>query len=250
MAVKNYRKGADIKLSANFRVAEFDCNGRGCCSQTKIDKQLVTYLQTIRNHFGKAITITSGYRCATHNKSVGGASRSRHLQGTAADITVKGVAPAEVAKYAESIGVKGIGLYDTDKDGHFVHIDTRTSKSFWFGHAQQKRTTFGGAPVYPLEAFVRNVQEAINAEVDGIAGPETLAKTPTVSRWWNRKHPVVVFIQKRLAALGYMEVGNADGEAGTKFTAAVKAFQKDNGCRVDGVLTARNKTWKILLGMR
>ena len=40
----------------------------------------------------------------------------------------------EIAKYAESIGVLGIGLYETDKDGHFVHIDTRTKKSFWYGH--------------------------------------------------------------------------------------------------------------------
>lgn len=42
----------------------------------------------------------------------------------------------------------------------------------------------------------------------------------------------------------------ADGVAGAKFTAAVKAFQKANSCRADGVITAKNKTWKILLGMR
>jgi uncharacterized protein YcbK (DUF882 family) len=49
---------------------------------------------------------------------------------------VKGVAPREVAKYAESIGIKGVGLYETSVDGHFTHIDTRTSKSFWYGQSE------------------------------------------------------------------------------------------------------------------
>jgi len=56
-------------------------------------------------------------------------------------------------------------------------------------------------------------------------------------------------VQKRLAALGYTQVGEADGIAGTKFTAAVQAFQRDSRCWVDGEITARNKTWRLLLGM-
>ena len=147
MAVTAYQKGSATRLSANFRVREFDCNGKGCCSETKIDDQLVAYLQKIRDHFGAKVTVAAGYRCETHNAQVANAaSKSRHILGMAADIKVEGVAPAEVAKYAESLGILGIGLYDTDQDGHFVHIDTRTTKSFWFGHAQQRRTTFGGAP--------------------------------------------------------------------------------------------------------
>ena len=55
------------------------------------------------------------------------------------------MAPAEIAKYAESIGILGIGLYETNRDGHFVHIDTRTTKAFWYGQKQAKRTTFGGS---------------------------------------------------------------------------------------------------------
>jgi peptidoglycan hydrolase-like protein with peptidoglycan-binding domain len=60
---------------------------------------------------------------------------------------------------------------------------------------------------------------------------------------------VVKAIQKRLFALGYTEIGTADGVAGPKFTSAVAHFQQDNGCYVDGVITAKNKTWKKLLGM-
>ena len=93
----------------------------------------MNYLQQIRTHFGKPVHINSGYRCATHNKKVGGAKASKHATGQAADIKINGVAPSEIAKYAESIGVLGIGLYETNSDGYFVHIDTRTTKSFWYG---------------------------------------------------------------------------------------------------------------------
>lgn len=257
MAIKTYAKTSRTKLSDNFKTNEFKCKGSNCCSTTLIDEKLVEYLQKIRAHFGKAVTINSAYRCAIHNKNIGGATNSRHTKGQAADIKVEGVAPAEVAKYAESIGVKGIGLYETDKDGHFVHIDTRTTKSFWYGQAQAKRTTFGGAPVpapaakptekYTLKDFVTEVQQACGAKVDGIAGPETLSKTVTLSSKYNKKHAAVKAVQKRLYALGYVEVGKADGEAGPKFTSAVAHFQQDNGCTVDGVITKKNKTWKKLL---
>ena len=102
---------------------------------------------------------------------------------------------------------------------------------------------------YSLEQFIRDVQSATGSAVDGIAGPETLGNTVTLSCDKNAVHPVVVFVQKRLYALGYTQVGEADGIAGAKFTAAVKRFQQDNGCVADGEITARNLTWRKLLGM-
>lgn len=106
-----------------------------------------------------------------------------------------------------------------------------------------------GAETKKLKAFVREVQTACGAKVDGIAGPETISKTPTLSAKTNRKHAAVKAVQKRLYELGYVEVGQADGIAGPKFTSAVAAFQIDNGCVVDGIISARNKTWRKLLGM-
>lgn len=158
MAIKTYKKDQKIKLSANFNSNEFACKGKGCCSATLIDEKLVGFLQKIRTHFGKSVVINSAYRCAKHNKAVGGASGSRHTKGQAADIVVSGVKPKEVAKYAESIGVLGIGLYE-DKDGNFVHVDTRTSKSFWYGHAQEKRTTFEDKK-YTITATAKNLTKA------------------------------------------------------------------------------------------
>lgn len=142
--IKTYslKLSGEQKLSDNFKVREFRCKDGS--DYILIDDDLVDILQKIRSHFGKPVTINSAYRNATYNKKVGGASGSLHVKGMAADIVVRNIAPAEVAKYAERIGVKGIGLYETDKDGYFVHVDTRTNKSFWYGQAQAYRETFGG----------------------------------------------------------------------------------------------------------
>jgi hypothetical protein len=247
MSIKTYKKGDSQNIATNFRAREFDCQGKGCCDTTLIDEKLVEYLQQIRTHFGKPVYLTA-YRCETHNAMTPNAAKnSYHIYGQAADFHIDGVSPVEIAKYAESIGIKGIGLYDD-----FVHIDTRANKSFWYSHAQEYRRTFGGAPKeegYTLEQFVRDVQKACGAAVDGIAGPETLGKTPTISKSKNRTHAVVKCVQKRLYTLGYTQVGEADGIAGAKFDLAVKAYQKDNRCWVDGEITAKNTTWRKLLGM-
>ena len=100
---------------------------------------------------------------------------------------------------------------------------------------------------YSYKEFVGDVQKAIGATVDNIAGTETLSKTVTVSKTKNNRHAVVKPIQKYLYLLGYTEVGEADGIAGIKFDTAVKHFQRDNGCVVDGEITARNLAWKKLL---
>lgn len=102
---------------------------------------------------------------------------------------------------------------------------------------------------YPLEEFIRDIQKACGAAVDGIAGPETIGKTITLSAKINARHAAVKPVQERLFYLGYVEVGEADGIAGPKFTSAVAHFQMDNGCVVDGEITAGNKTWKKLLGV-
>lgn len=103
--------------------------------------------------------------------------------------------------------------------------------------------------IYDLKTFVREIQKAIGADVDGIAGTQTLSLTPTVSAKVNARHGVIAPLQKRLYVLGYTQVGKADGIAGPKFTEAVVAYQMDNGCYPDGELTAKNRTWKSILRM-
>ena len=223
MATNTYAKGQSVKLSTNFDSSEFDCKGNGCCSQTIINPQLIKYLQQIRNHFNAPITITSAYRCQIHNSRVGGAPGSRHGKGDAADIVVKGRTPREVAQYCESIGIKGIGLYETAADGYFVHIDTRDYKSFWYGQKEEKRTTFGGTTSTTIDKeATNNVATMIQLNDNG---------------------PVVKEIQEMLIELGYVLTDNpndktngVDGIFGMKTWRAVVDFQKKNNLDPDGVV--------------
>lgn len=130
MTIKVYSKAKDgnKKISTNFRVSEFAC--KDGTDPIFIDSELVSVLQKIRSHFGKAVTITSAYRTPSHNAKAGGALYSQHLYGKAADIKVSGVAPKKVAQYAETLlkNYGGIGIYST-----FTHIDVRDSCSRWNG---------------------------------------------------------------------------------------------------------------------
>lgn len=138
MSVHHYEKTDRSKLTEHFHIGEFHCKGTQCgCWETLHDASLSAYLQLIRNHFGKPVYITSGYRCGKHNAAIGGSANSLHIQGRAADFTIPEVDPGEIAAFAESIGVLGIGLYED-----FVHIDTRSKKVFWKGHEQVPVTSF------------------------------------------------------------------------------------------------------------
>ena len=135
MAIKQYSlaKAGARQLSPAFKVREFRC--RDGSDTIMVDQALPVLLQAIREHFGKPITITSGYRTAAHNKSVGGAKSSQHLLGRAADIQVAGVSVEDVASYAEALMPDwgGVGRYPV-KAGRtkgWVHVDTRPNKSRW-----------------------------------------------------------------------------------------------------------------------
>lgn len=118
-----------------------------------------------------------------------------------------------------------------------------------YGRPKYDETQTTSTATYTKTQFIKDIQSAIGAKVDGVAGSETLSKTITVSKSKNNKHAVVKPIQIYLYALGYTSIGTADGIAGTKFDTAIKAYQKANACTVDGEVTARSKTWKKLLGL-
>ena len=89
IAIKEYSMSRDStrQLSPNFKVREFACKGSDV---VLLDDELVVLLQCIREHFGKPVHITSGYRTAAHNAAVGGSKSSQHLLGRAADFHVEG----------------------------------------------------------------------------------------------------------------------------------------------------------------
>lgn len=115
-------------LSANFSRKEFSCKC-GCGFQT-VDVDLLAILETVRNKFRKPVTINSACRCEDHNKSIGGSYGSKHKQGIAADIVVKGVEPRTVYAYLDDMYPVsyGMGFYAS-----FTHIDVRQNKARWKG---------------------------------------------------------------------------------------------------------------------
>lgn len=116
-----YRLRPGHKLSPHFAEAEFACR---CCGMVRVNIRLVHMLEQMREQLGgKPVVITSGYRCAAHNRAVGGAQQSQHLLGNAADIVVANVASNEVAAVSEKIGFPGLGRY-----AGFTHVDVRIGK--------------------------------------------------------------------------------------------------------------------------
>lgn len=143
-----------------------------------------------------------------------------------------------------SVNAKNIRGYGVPKYG--AETSTPTENKPEKVVAKDETTTI--KTPYTLKQFIKDVQKATGAKVDGIAGKETLSKTVTVSAITNNKHAVVKPIQKRLNALGF-DCGAVDGEIGKKTTAGIIAYQKAKGCIVDGEITAKNRTWQHLLGI-
>lgn len=87
-------------------------------------------LVDVRSHFGAPVTLDCACRCPVHNKAVGGAEKSQHMQGIAADIKVNGQTPAAVADYLEHKYPHGYGI---GRYSSFTHIDVRTGPARWNG---------------------------------------------------------------------------------------------------------------------
>lgn len=131
LEVYSLAKDGSRYLSKNFQVKEFRC--RDGSDPIFIDSELVTLLQKVRDHFGKAVNINSAFRTASYNaKQKKAAKYSQHLYGKAADIWIADVSVDTLAAYAETLlpNKGGIGRYYTDG---FVHVDTRANKSRWTG---------------------------------------------------------------------------------------------------------------------
>lgn len=101
------------------------------------------------------------------------------------------------------------------------------------------------------KTFVKDIQKAIGANIDGIAGPETLSKTPTISTSTGWNHAAVRPLQVYLQSLGY-DLGSygVDGKFGNDMKACIKKYQNDAGLDTkyqDGIITAKMYTWQKLL---
>lgn len=141
MAVQTFsvKSQGSIKIADNFKVSEFRCKDGSDVVLVDVDF-VKSKLQSVRDHFKKPITVTSGYRTSSYNISCGGKKNSYHLKGRAFDIIISGIDLMDIAKYAESIGILGIIVYPNKG---FVHLDSRTSKYFSKDSGNTACRTFG-----------------------------------------------------------------------------------------------------------
>ena len=98
-----------MKLSPNFSLKEMTA------SQTAIRKGInnnpsedhmnalkalcENVLQKVRDHYGKVVTISSGYRSPDLCEAIGSSKNSQHAKGQAADFEVFGLSNAELVKW-------------------------------------------------------------------------------------------------------------------------------------------------------
>jgi len=117
------------KITTNFSREEFDCKDGTPYPSDWIAsrlKPLCDALEIIRASRGKVMTVNSGYRTPEYNKKIGGAVRSKHMEGIACDIKLEGMGVKKLYELidrlqrANIIPRGGLGLYSS-----FVHYDTR-----------------------------------------------------------------------------------------------------------------------------
>ena len=109
---------------ANFSPAEIACRGDG---SIKVNEHALDCLQALRDLLGKPMIVLSGYRSPEHNRRVGGARASKHMEGTAFDISMANHDPVAFEAAARKTGFLGFGFYP--RSG-FMHIDLGPARTW------------------------------------------------------------------------------------------------------------------------
>jgi uncharacterized protein YcbK (DUF882 family) len=109
----------------NFKDFELICK---CGCGMLPDEELQDYLQYLREHCQFPLVLNSCARCDEHNKTIGGAKKSWHVKGLAADISTTGLTNKQYFRL-----LSGIFLYFQGVEIHatFIHVDLRT-RGYWF----------------------------------------------------------------------------------------------------------------------
>ena len=181
---------SNIKDFKNFTMSELKCKcgGRYCNGfPVGFSYHLLKNLQDIRNHFSRAVIITSAVRCNQHNKNVGGVTKSKHKEGRAVDFYVKGISYNTLSNYVNNLPYKN---YKYNISGSVMHYDinppeegsydlTRLLKYGCRGNdVKELQDTLGGLAVDGIfgkntKARVISFQKSKGLVQDGIVGKNT-----------------------------------------------------------------------------
>ena len=114
----------DINIGTCFKLRNFASPDT---DEVVIFPKLLIALESLREIVGPGLFITSGYRTPEHNKAVGGAPKSYHLQGMAVDVIYPRIKLDKLAQAAKKVGFTGIIVHK----GH-VHLDIRPKEKAYF----------------------------------------------------------------------------------------------------------------------
>ena len=136
-------KAKATKITQNFFLLEFaeparhGFPGQGYPLEWIQDRlyPLCRVLEVVRANLGnKPITIVSGFRSPAYNAAVGGARKSRHMQGDACDFVVLGVSPDIVHATCDQLDAEGIvKIPGLGRYPGFTHLDLRPHRARWSG---------------------------------------------------------------------------------------------------------------------
>ncbi len=92
---------------------------------SRISRAVLEMADIASSAVGQKLKINSTYRDKLHNEDVGGKKRSKHMEGIAADLSLRGLSTSDKKRLLEALvdnGAKGIGFYD-----NHIHFDLRKS---------------------------------------------------------------------------------------------------------------------------
>jgi hypothetical protein len=152
---------------SSFSPREIACKGTG---KLLVNEPAMDMLQALREKLDKPLVITSAYRSPEHNRNVGGAKRSKHMEGIAFDVVMANNDPHTFEAAARAVGFTGFGYYP--KSG-FMHIDTGPERS-WGKPWPVTATTWPVEPPRQPETLSED-KEAQAAAGAGVAGAVAVA---------------------------------------------------------------------------
>ena len=113
-------------MSKYFNTKERVCR---CGCGMDVQPGFLKRLDELREKVGHPLTLTSAARCAVHNAKVGGAPKSQHINGVAADIDTLSLTAGQrygLLKAALELG------FCVGVNAAFLHIDTRPRQPLVF----------------------------------------------------------------------------------------------------------------------
>ncbi len=141
------------------------------------DPRLIELLGTVSNHFGsRRLEIISGFRPYSPTQYT---AHSNHNIGHAMDFRVVGVPNEVLRDYCRTLHNVGVGYYPNST---FVHLDVRSSSSFWIDYSRPGEPPRYNAPDVDADEGTSDVSEEQPHLPESAAPPEApLPQLPPTS---------------------------------------------------------------------